>query len=747
MQTMTMLEAALWYAERGLAVFPCAPNTKVPFAGTSGLKEATTNEGQIKAWWEKSPEANVAIATGSRSGIYVIDVDAPSSEIMPRLPETWIARTRSGGWHYVYALPDGGLPNTAKNNANALGPDVDTRGDGGYILVWPSVVEGKPYAWINDIDPTPLPSWIVEKLTPRQTAMVVHRNAYRLTASSWATRAVDEEVTTLRAVQKGGRNHALARAAFKLGQICGAGHLSFGVAHDELAAVAHAWGEGVSKSIKTIKRCMKAGALRPRSPAENRDAWPEVRELVDFTYDEEALDVEVLPPEPERPKGRSNDDDDADRWRLLNEIRDLGGLCDSFSGWVIRGADHPQPGLTIGALLALGSAIAGRRLVYRRATSSLYVVALGGSGEGKGRPQSCLGRVIDQCWPNLRGPNSFSSGPAFVDGVRRAVNAGVATCLVLDEYGMQLQSVIGPRAASHRQDIKHSLTEISTKGTDRWSPALSLVKGGGKIDLVAPVVALLGSTTPESLHSVLTSTEVADGFVGRHVWTRTQHRLPDWQPLEGRGDDGIPLDVQAAILAIRERHDAWQLGLPVASETATDVQRVYDPITMPEDDDARQVLNQCKLDADAARREGSEGGIPASVLARVPEFAARVALVLAALSQPEAATPTVTGAVARLAVRVAHESACVFSSSLRANRRTAWDDHAGQIDTVIGVITAAGGQIGKGELLRACRSLSARQVGEVVDRLVDEGTATVLKEGTGGRPRQLVRLRQAPAAN
>jgi len=748
MKTMTMLDAALWYAERGYPVFACSPGTKIPFAGSSGSKDATTDADTIRRWWEKSPAANVAIATGSKSGLYVIDIDAPSSEMMPRLPETLIARTRSGGWHYFFRIPEGvRLPNTGKANPNALGKYIDTRGDGGYVLVWPSIVDGKGYEWINDVDPAPLPGWIVDALTPRQMSIMVPRSAYQLTSSTWGERALRQECDALSSTEKGGRNNALARSAFKIGQICAGGHLSFGVAHDELASVAHGWGEGVGKSLRTIKRCMESGSKSPRSPAETRpEMWVDPFGGADLIVDDDALEGEIVEAEIPRPAQRTDKQSDDDRWQLLNEIRALGGLCDSFCGWVIRGADHPQPGLTIGALLALGAAVAGRRLVYRRSTSSLYLVALGGSGEGKGRPQSCLGRVIDQCWPQLRGPNSFSSGPAFVDGVRKAVNAGVATCLVLDEYGMQLQSIIGPRAASHRQDIKHSLTEIATKGTDKWSPALSLVKGGGKIDLIAPVVSVFGSTTPESLHSVLTSTDVADGFVGRHLWMRTQHTLPEWQPIEGRGDDSIPLDVQTAIGAMRQRHDAWHLGLVVVNEGAVDVLREYAPETMGEDDDARDTLNRCKADTDRDRREG-KGTVPPAVLARVPEFAARVALVLAALSQPEANVPTVTGDAARLAVRVAHESARVFAASLAANRRAAWDDHAGQIDTVIGVITAAGGQIARGELLRACRSMSARQVADVVDRLVDEGTAIVLKEGTGGRPRQIVRLGKTPAAN
>jgi hypothetical protein len=738
---MTMLEAALWYASRGLAVFPCSSGTKIPFAGSAGCKDATTDEATIRSWWEKTPGANVAIATGSVSGIYVVDIDAASSEIMPRLPETWIARTRGGGWHYVYALPEGvRLPNTAKSSPNAISPDADTRGEGGYIVAYPSIVDGKGYAWTNDIDPAPLPSWIVDRVRPRQQAITLTRQTFALTATSWAETALQHEVDEVARTAKGGRNHALVRAAFKLGQICGAGHLSFGVAADELYSVAKSWGEGEKKSRGTITRGLKAGALHPRSPADRAIVESDSGYYVD-EISALALEPEVMSPENGKPKPPTPAQQDEGRWRLLSDVRALGGLCDTFCGWVIRGADHPQPGLTIAALLALGSAMAGRRLVYRRSTSSLYVVSMAASGEGKNRPQSCLSRVIDECWPALRGPNSFSSGPAFVDGVRKAVGAGVATCLVLDEYGMQLGNMMGPRAATHRQDIKQSLTELSTKGTDKWSPAVSLVKGGGKLDLIAPVVTVLGSTTPESLHSVLTSVDVADGFVGRHVWMRAQSVLPEWQPPETRPDNDLPMDVRSAVLAIKARHEDWHLALPVTVDTGVDQLRLYDPITMPEDDEARDALTKCKQDADKARREGTRQEIPPAVLARLPEFAGRLSMILAAMAQPEADVPVVTGECASVAIRLAEESAAVFSGSLAANRRANWDDHAAQCELVLGAIRASGGPLGRSELLRACRALPARLVGDIVVRLADEGTIVVHKEASGGRPREVYALR------
>ena len=57
------LRAALAYAKAGWRVFPCIPGEKVP-ATSHGVKDATTDPAQIRAWWARNPGRNVAIATG-----------------------------------------------------------------------------------------------------------------------------------------------------------------------------------------------------------------------------------------------------------------------------------------------------------------------------------------------------------------------------------------------------------------------------------------------------------------------------------------------------------------------------------------------------------------------------------------------------------------------------------------------------------------------------------------------------------
>src|SRR5436190_1535256 len=105
------VRTALVLASKGKKVFPCVARGKEPMTA-HGFKDATTDEHSIRAWWERCPDANLALATGALSGLVVLDVDADAEKgkdgattlaaLTGRhgsLPETLKVRTPRGGQH------------------------------------------------------------------------------------------------------------------------------------------------------------------------------------------------------------------------------------------------------------------------------------------------------------------------------------------------------------------------------------------------------------------------------------------------------------------------------------------------------------------------------------------------------------------------------------------------------------------------------------------------------------------------
>jgi hypothetical protein len=172
-----LLEAAENYARRGWRVFPLKPNNKNPLTA-HGVKDATADPAIIRGWWQRWPNANIGIACGA-SGLLAVDLDVKHNKDGPaewrRLAAergfsengTLTNCTPSGGRHLLYVMPaDGRLG----NGQSKLAPGIDTRGEGGYIVAPPSVINGKAYRWEDESAPIiPCPAPVVEALTREES--------------------------------------------------------------------------------------------------------------------------------------------------------------------------------------------------------------------------------------------------------------------------------------------------------------------------------------------------------------------------------------------------------------------------------------------------------------------------------------------------------------------------------------------------------------------------------------------------
>jgi Bifunctional DNA primase/polymerase, N-terminal/Primase C terminal 1 (PriCT-1) len=165
-----MLQTALALAARGLHVFPCRPRDKRP-ATTDGLKSATVDAGAIEQWWRSNPDFNIAVATGTISGVFVVDVDGvdAATELQKlerehgELPTTIVVATARGR-HLYFQAPE--MP--VRSSAGKIAKGLDTRGDGGYVLVPPSIhPSGHRYCRSADSAnvPAAAPAWLLNKIT------------------------------------------------------------------------------------------------------------------------------------------------------------------------------------------------------------------------------------------------------------------------------------------------------------------------------------------------------------------------------------------------------------------------------------------------------------------------------------------------------------------------------------------------------------------------------------------------------
>jgi hypothetical protein len=279
-----LLRSALGLASRGWHVFPCATGTKRPALSGNWQRHATTDPARIRDWWTYRAY-NIGISCGD-SGLVVVDLDVPKwrdadsvtgatslTELCQRArkpfpSKTFTVRTPSGGTHLYFRYFRAQAAAIA-NSASRLGPLIDVRAEGGYVLGPGSRVGGRAYTRANEALPAPLPGWISRALTeqpPPQASPVPLPRAANAHAVPYGLAALRAEAIRVATAPEGTRNDTLNRAAFSLGQLVAGGCLPDDAVTTTLADAARESGLPEREAARTIHSGMTAGARRPRAP-------------------------------------------------------------------------------------------------------------------------------------------------------------------------------------------------------------------------------------------------------------------------------------------------------------------------------------------------------------------------------------------------------------------------------------------------------------------------------------------------
>ncbi|MYV42908.1 hypothetical protein GT030_29595 [Streptomyces sp. SID1328] len=305
-----------WLA-RGVPVIPCSRTDKgalVPGFGRDASAEQLakfSDPEQVWAWWSgRFKRAHVGLLTGRGAdgrGLVVIDLDAPKPDMPPlegrwagcmhgydvlerlareagaELPETYTTESPSvgkpvPGAHLYFQQPeDGPLIGCATGEgptAPHLGPLVDVRGVGGYIIAAGSysTAQGRPYQRVSapDVLPQELPEWLLELLRPaappaappRPPAPVrVLPTADR--AERYAGAALEGAAEDVAQAAEGERNRRLFAAARRLGELHATAPavLTETTVREQLLAAALRSGQSEREALRTIRSGWERGLV------------------------------------------------------------------------------------------------------------------------------------------------------------------------------------------------------------------------------------------------------------------------------------------------------------------------------------------------------------------------------------------------------------------------------------------------------------------------------------------------------
>ncbi|KKN07480.1 hypothetical protein LCGC14_1066540 [marine sediment metagenome] len=525
-----LLEFALKYANLGWYVFPIVPGQKNPLT-KHGVKDASNHPDVIKAWWEKWPKANIGLACGEKSGVYVIDIDLDKEkgidgyktykEIfgsdVSALPKTVRQDTPRGGFHAFYKTNN---PPTNKNNWH---PGIDIRGGGYYILLAPSIhPNGGTYTWTarqapRDIKLAEYPNW----MRPPGRIPWGASSAHNLESSLPGTNPITS-------VQRCFRNNKLKRASLYLNE-CDPAIQGCG-GHDRLlwAAVAMVHGFQLSneEALALLEEEYNPRCVPPWDLSESQDRKdfqrkiPEARKL-----------------KPKHPPGWLLNDDSyqmtmsipaevsAGADFMIRKFREIPpiseseleylqkppGLVGDICEWINRTALKKQPFLTLACTLTFCGSLFGRKVKDSLGSrTNLYCMGVALSSAGKAHAPNQIRKLCEHagCLDLLGGDEAASDA-----AIECRLERNPSTLFLWDEIGLFL-SYIQSGSNPHVSRIVFLLMKL-------YSAAGTIYKGREYAEqdkqrtIVQPCCCIYGFSTPERFQEGITHDELQDGWLSR----------------------------------------------------------------------------------------------------------------------------------------------------------------------------------------------------------------------------------------
>lgn len=745
-------DAAIWYAKQhGFSVFPthgiktvvgngrkllactcglveCASPGKHP-ATRKGRNESSKDESAIQALWAGRTNLNVAIATGPESGIFVIDVDGQVGEesisgleaIHGNLPKTLTGITGRGR-HLFFKYPE----HKVFNRTNCLGNSVDVRGEGGYVVAAPSLhISGNIYSWEDSsISCQFAPQWILNMVCSTAKAPAVYQHIESTNSDvkkDWTANEVSSMLDFLdpnmgysdwinigMALQDGGYSFDLwdnwskgsgkydNSTAFHWKSFKPSGGITMGTLVD--AAMSRGWKppEFVPEKVDWENHPARNWLIEIGAyiPIKDRHTIPKtVKEII---HDEEPI-YSGFPVD------------------LLN----LDGVVGDTVRWICGTAIKPQPTLALLNTLACLGAIFGRRYASPLNTrTNLYTCGVAPTSEGKdhsrGQLKSLMMSAGLECF---LASDDIKSGP----GILTTLSKKASCIMMLDEFGLVLQSISGEKAAQHRKDIGEMFLKLYSSSGRVYTAGDYADKKMETVVLKDPNFCIYGTTTLKNYLLALKKISIEGGDLNRFIV------LPGEEEPELVTKD-IDRNIDEMLL------DKWKNFTPTGTGVSALNSILITPhVTTVQWGNTKARIDQLLFIEKARKKAGKESGT-GELWGRYREHVIKVAMIFAICKNPtnpelEMEHVALAEKIVSSAVEYVIELAInhMFENEIEKNKKA-----------VLSVIRESGKKgVKRTDLTRRFGGLRSRDFDDIIKSLMEEDRIEAEVEKTATRPRIL----------
>jgi len=640
-----LLEAALSYANIGWHIFPLVPKQKVPLT-EHGVKDATVDTIQIREWWSKWPNANIGLACGEKSGVYIIDVDVDlekgingleSLKEFPPLPETVKQFTPRGGFHAFFKT------NNPPANRNSFRPGLDIRGSGYYVVLAPSVhPNGGRYCWCDSC----LSGDIVLAEYPDFMRPV--------TRAPWACSAMAKDATS---VSVPAPLDILQRASLYLAQCDPA--IQGQAGHDKLlwaaTALVHGFQLSDNQSYDLLTREYNPRCVPPwdlSNKKDQKDFERKISEARKLTPQHQkgwllnerttcdslcTIDIDKLVSNQNTIThcGKSTiysstvDPTASIAHRLcstrkyeLDFLCQPTGLLGEICSWINSTSLKAQPFLSLACTLAFLGALFGRKIKDQLGSrTNLYCMGVAQSSAGKAHAMNQIRKICMEAGIiEILGGDDIASDAAIEERMSRVES----TLFLWDEIG-HLLTHIKSGASKHLSQVVSLLMKLYSAAGSSYC-GKEYAEQGKQRTIIQPCCCIYGTSTLERFATGITQAELQDGWLSRCL---VFHSPENPIKCRDRPDSTVPKSIIDQVQKwyhrqIGPENDGHTLD-PFISPSYT--KPIPQQIIVSTDNEAEKIFIECDNES---IKYGKEQPALNCLWGKAEENARRIALIIAA---------------------------------------------------------------------------------------------------------------------